>query len=177
MDIGRMILIALSILVVIWYLWGTIINRKRGIATYYWLREGLREAVGEPVEGQWLNAAGTRARLVVPKARTPFRQMEVTFALVARDILPVWLFHLIRGQGDEMIVIASLRSLPASRETTPAWDALRERYPAIVDLTISQRRPHIRMRVALPRLQQENAPAAEFFAALAEASKNSALAN
>ena len=171
MDVGRISLIALSVLVAVWYLAGTIINRKRGLATYYWLREGLREAVGEPSEGQWLNPAGTQARLAVANARAPFRKMEITFSLIARDILPLWLFNLVRGKGDEMIVTASLRSLPASREATPAWDNFLKRYPAVVDLTISQRRPHIRMRVALPALQRENTPASEFFAALAEASQ------
>ena len=169
MDIGKTSLVVLSILIAVWYLAGTIINRKRGVATYYWLREGLREVVGEPGEGKWLNPMGTKAHLTVAKARAPFRQMNVVFSLVARDILPLWLFNLARGKGDEMIITASLRSLPAPRETTSAWEDFLERYPAVVDLIISQRRPHIRMRVALPPLQRENAPAAEFFAALAEA--------
>jgi len=201
MDTGQILVIALSILLAVWYLVGAVLNRKRGIATYHWIREGLREVIGEISEGKWLGTAGTGARLAVANARAPFRQVEVGFLLAAREILPVWLFNILRGKGDEMVVKASLRSLPAPLEAgrtipknyagkqhpapagltlllaeqTPesalkAWEAFLERYgKAIISLSVSRRRPHVVMRVALPALQEEDAPSAEFFKAFAEA--------
>ncbi len=122
MNVGQMLLVALSVVLMLWYFWGMIINRKRGIATYYWLREGLREAVGELTEARWLGAG---ARLVVGEARSPFRRMEVVFRLEARDILPWWLFQRLRGHRDYMVLEAALRTLP------PAWEAARAGSPEL----------------------------------------------
>ncbi len=203
MDMGQILVIAFSIMLAVWYLVGAIVNRKRGIATYYWLREGLREVAGEISEGKWLGSAGTGARLRIAEARAPFRHVEVSFLLAAREILPLWLFNLLRGKGDEMVVKAALRALPIPLEVTrkspkayageqqpapagmvfllpskgsqaaqamKAWEPFLAKHgEAIISLSVSRRSPHVLMRVALPALQAEGAPFADFLRDVAEA--------
>lgn len=119
MNVGQIIVIALSVVLALGYFWGMLLNRKRGIATYYWLREGLQATIGEVTEGRWIGSAASGARLLVSEPRPPFRRVEVVFLLEAREILPWWLFQRLRGRRDQMILKAALRSLP------PAIDAAR----------------------------------------------------
>jgi len=121
---GQMLVIALSVLLALWYFGGMLVNRKRGIATYYWLREGLRDAVGEVTEGRWIGSAASGARLTVGDARSPFRRVEAVFLLEAREILPWWLFQRLRGRRDQMILKASLRSVPAPLDAARAESAV-----------------------------------------------------
>ncbi len=123
MNLGQVLVIALSVVLALGYFWGMLINRKRGIATYYWLREGLLAAVGEVSEARWIGSAASGARLTVGEARPPFRRMEVVFLLEAREILPWWLFQRLRGRRDQMILKASLRSLPLAFDAAPAGSA------------------------------------------------------
>ncbi len=125
MDLGQVFVIALSVVLAVGYFWGMLINRKRGIATYYWLREGLQDAVGEVTEARWIGSAASGARLTVGEARAPFRRMEVVFLLEAREILPWWLFQRLRGRRDQMVLKASLRAL------APSLDAARSDSPEL----------------------------------------------
>ena len=123
MSTGQIAVIALSVVLAMWYLGGMVANRKRGMATYYWLREGLQAVIGEVSEGRWIGSAAGGARLVVGKANAPFHRVEVVFLLEAREILPWWLFNRLRGKQDEMIFKASLRALPVAFDAAPAESA------------------------------------------------------
>jgi len=123
MDFGQVFVIVLSVLLALWYFWGMLINRKRGIATYYWLREGLLASVGEVTEARWIGSAASGARLVVGEARAPFRRMEVVFLLESREILPWWLYQRLRGRRDQMVLKASLRTLLPAVDIAPAGSA------------------------------------------------------
>lgn len=111
MNTGQWIAISLSALFGAWYFVGAIINRRRGVATYRWLRAGL-EQVGKISEAKWIGSSGSGARLVVGKSKKPFRQIEVVFLLESREIMPIWLFNRIRNKQDEMILKASLAQVP-----------------------------------------------------------------
>jgi len=112
MNLGQYIIIGISIFLGLWYIVGSAINRKRGIATYHWLREKLGTA-GEITEAKWIGSSGSGARLTVGKANRPFQRVEVVFLLDSREIMPLYLFNLLRNKHDEMILKANLRSLPS----------------------------------------------------------------
>ena len=111
MDLGQQIVIIVSIFLVVWYLIFATINRRRGIAMYYWLREGL-QVLGDIDESSWIGSSGSGARLVVGKAQKPFKRVEMVYLLESREILPLWIFNRIRGKRDEIILKATLRSAP-----------------------------------------------------------------
>ncbi len=112
MDLGQSIIIGLSVFMGLWYIVGATINRRRGVATFRWLREGM-ETTGKVTEARWIGSSGSGARLTVGKADRPFQRIEVVFLLDSREILPLWLVNLLRNKRDEMILKANLRSLPS----------------------------------------------------------------
>jgi hypothetical protein len=113
MNLGQYIVIGLSIFLGLWYVVGSSTNRKRGLETFRWLRDGL-ETAGKVTEARWIGSSGSGARLTVGKANRPFQRIEVVFLLDSRELLPLWLVNLLRGKQDEMILKANLRSLPTS---------------------------------------------------------------
>ena len=122
MDTGQWIAIGLSVLLGAWYFIGAIINRRRGVATYHWLRTGL-EQVGKISEAKWIGSAGSGARLVIGNAKKPFRRIEVIFLLESREIMPIWLFNRLRNKQDEMILKANLNQVPVQEvESAPSGD-------------------------------------------------------
>lgn len=122
MDIGQWIAIGLSIILGVWYVIASFINRRRGVATYEWLRAGLVK-YGKIGEAKWIGSSGSGARLSIAKADKPFRQIEVIFLLESREILPIWLFNRIRNKQDEMVLKANLRQVTHQEvEAAPKGD-------------------------------------------------------
>ena len=113
MNLGQYVVIGLSIFLGLWYVVGSSTNRKRGLETFRWLRDGL-ETAGKVTEARWIGSSGSGARLTIGKANRPFQRIEVVFLLDSRELLPLWLVNLLRGKQDEMILKANLRSLPTS---------------------------------------------------------------
>lgn len=111
MEIGQQIVIILSILLLVWYFVFSIYNRRHGIATYRWLREGL-EYLGEISEESWIGSSSSGAQLIVGEANVPFKRFGIMFMLQPREILPKWLLYLFRGKQDEIVVKATLRKIP-----------------------------------------------------------------
>ncbi len=111
MDVGQQIVIAVSLVLVVWYLVFSFVNRKRGIAVYHWLREGV-ETLGPLADAGWVGSAASGGRMAVTKALPPFQRVELIFLLQSREILPLWLFNLGRNKRDELILKAWLRRPP-----------------------------------------------------------------
>lgn len=114
LTVGQRILFVLALLLLLWYVIGTSYNRRRGIRTLNWLCEGL-DSLGGQVQASWIGSAATGARLVINNAAPPFRQLEVTFLLESRELLPLWLVNLLRGRRDQLIIKAHLH-LPRKDE-------------------------------------------------------------
>ena len=122
MDIGQWIVIGLSALMGVWFGIASFYNRRRGIATYRWITQGLKH-IGKISEQAWIGSSGTGARLVVAKADAPFHRIETIFLLESREIMPLWLFNRVRHKQDEMILKAGLRSAPVEEiEVAPGSD-------------------------------------------------------
>lgn len=129
MDLGQTIAILLSAFLGMWYVVGSIFNRRRGTATFDWLQDGLSQ-FGKLSEARWIGSAGSGARLVIGKPSAPYQRIEVVFLLESREILPLWIVNHLRGKRDEMILKANLRSVP-SQELEAAWGNNRDFKKAI----------------------------------------------
>ena len=120
----QQLVIGVIVLMGLWYLAGTWYNRRRGIRTLTWLRDGL-QSLGGRLEMSWLGSAASGARAVVHKAQPPFRQLNAIFLLESRELLPLWLANLLRGKRDELIIKADLRtSRRGEIEVVPAGSRL-----------------------------------------------------
>ena len=160
MDLGQTIIIGLSIFLGLWYIIGSITNRRRGLETFRWLREALG-TTGKVDEARWIGSSGSGARLTVSKANRPFQRIEVVFLLDSRELLPLWLVNLMRGKQDEMILKATLRSLPSGRKVNDIHLAVLQSFidnnhTALKRISLQKKMPHLILRADLPPLREGN---------------------
>ncbi len=101
--------IAFCVLLIIWYFVGWQMNRKRGRRLLGWSLQGL-QALGDQITVSRLGISGFQVK--VRKARAPFRKIEATILLEPREILLLWLFDLLRGGADRLVLKGTLRALP-----------------------------------------------------------------
>jgi hypothetical protein len=111
LDTGQWIVIGLSAFFFIWYVYASSVNRRLGIATFRWLRTGLRK-FGELSDAEWIGSSNMGARLTVKKANKPFQQVEARYLLEPREFLPYWLASYLRGKRDEVLIRVTLRAAP-----------------------------------------------------------------
>lgn len=152
LDLGQWIVIGLSGFMFIWYILAISANRKKGIATYRWLRQGL-EAVGKISSAEWIGASNMGARMVVAKPAKPFRRVEAHYLLEPREFLPYWLFSILRGKRDEVVIKVALRMTPsgsleirraAGRKKLPAKDQIHPDFQVVhADLEDAQLRAKV----------------------------------
>jgi hypothetical protein len=109
MKAGTLAIIALSAVLVAWYIAGSLYNRRRGHRVRRWLAGGLNVLGGEREEG-WIGSPASGARINVRRAELPFRRLEITFLLANREIPFLWLADHLRGRRDRIIIRATLRS-------------------------------------------------------------------
>jgi hypothetical protein len=122
--INQQIFIGLALLMILWFVGGTWYNRRQGIRTLNWLREGL-QSLGGQLHLAWIGSAASGAEATINKASPPFRQLNAIFLLESRELLPLWLVNLLRGKRDELIIKAHLRSTRRGEiEVIPAGDRL-----------------------------------------------------
>lgn len=119
LNTGEWIVIGLSAFLFAWYFFATAANRKKGLAAYRWLRQGL-EALGNVSQAEWIGAANMGARLAVKNSRKPFRKVDAHYLLEPREFLPYWVFSRLRGRREEMVIKVTLRSSP-----TNTWELKR----------------------------------------------------
>jgi hypothetical protein len=109
MNPGTLAIVALSALLLAWYIAGHLYNRRRGRRLRRWLAEGLDVLGGERKEG-WIGSPATGARINVTRAEAPFRRLEITLLLANREIPLLWLLDHLRRRRDRIIIRATLRS-------------------------------------------------------------------
>lgn len=132
------LVVGLGAVLAAWYLLASIYNRRRGLAAYRWLRDGL-DVIGDRHEGKWLGSAASGAHLIVAKAKPPFRRVEVIFILESRELLPLWIVDLLRDKRDQVIFKATVRaSRQAELEIAPVSGRIARRIRSRVDNTWEQ---------------------------------------
>lgn len=127
------IVVGIGALLAAWYLIASFYNRRRGLAAYRWLRDGL-DTLGDKYEGKWLGSAASGAHLTIAKASPPFRRVEVIFLLESRELLPLWLFDIWRNKRDQVIFKATTQAVrQAEVEIAPADSPIARRIRIRVD--------------------------------------------
>lgn len=114
------------IILVLSYLAGAWLNRRRGKALGLWLQAGLSALGGKPA---WkvTRALSTGAEVTVADAARPFQQVNAAYFLLTREIMPLWGVELLRGKRDLLSIRADLRSQPMGEyELVPIKGRLRD---------------------------------------------------
>jgi hypothetical protein len=108
-GIGPAIVIALLIVVMLWFTLGTQRNIRKGNHLLVWLQEDLPR-IGPRTTLRWLGSSAVELTIVEP--REPFRTATVVLVLEPRDVGLLWAFARSRGRRDFIIFRANLRRPP-----------------------------------------------------------------
>lgn len=132
------IVTGIGLFLVAWYLIAAIYNRRFGLRTYRWLQAGLA-VLGDTksIQASWIGSSGSGARIGLQRAYAPFQRLELAYLLESRELAPLWLFDILRGKRDQLILRGTLRHkrvgelevLPSNdkmlkalrQEATPPW--------------------------------------------------------
>lgn len=126
-GIGEKIMWVVIIVLAGGYLAGTWLNRRRSRALGAWLQAGLETLGGKPI-WKWVGTRSSGAQVTVEGARKPFRQLQITYLLLTRELLPLWGVELLRGKHDMLVIRADLRAKPDREfEVVPLQGALRRK--------------------------------------------------
>jgi hypothetical protein len=107
------------------YILGTWLNRQRSKALGSWLQAGLG-VLGGQTRWKWIGSVSSGAQVTITGADRPFRQAEILYALLTRELLPLWGIELLRGKRDLLVLRADLRAQPAREfEVVPVSGSLR----------------------------------------------------
>ena len=109
-NIATQAVIAFCALLVVWYVVGWQMNRKRGEQLLEWVLQGLRALGGDQITVSRLGTSGFQVN--AEKVQAPFKRIEATILLQPREILLFWLFNLLRGRTDYLVFKATLRAWP-----------------------------------------------------------------
>jgi hypothetical protein len=108
-DLATQIVIALCVLLTVWYVVGWRLNRTRGEHLLEWIVRGLRTN-GDQITVSRLGMSGYQVN--VSKAQAPFKTIEATIVLQPREILLLWILNVLRGRADYLVLKGTLRASP-----------------------------------------------------------------
>jgi hypothetical protein len=109
MDTGQWMVIGLSAVFLLWILIGSVANRKRAEQVLSWVQEGTKP-LGRLSGARRLK--GSAVQLTIKDAITPFRHVDLIFALEPRENPPLWIYNRLGGRRDELIIKTNLRLAP-----------------------------------------------------------------
>jgi hypothetical protein len=96
-------------LVLGWFALGMLYNLRLGRTQLRWIQGGLPR-IGERTTYRWLGSSV--AELVVAQAKRPFRSLTTLIVLSPRDVPPLWIWALVRGRRDTLILRGQLVIAP-----------------------------------------------------------------
>jgi len=105
------ILWVILILLVLGFLGGAWLNRRRSKAIGIWLRSGLKP-VGGQTTWKWIRGMNSAAQVTVEGAAKPFRRMEISYFMMTREFAPMWGYEWLRGKRDLLAARLELREAP-----------------------------------------------------------------
>jgi hypothetical protein len=111
LNTGQWVVIIVCSVLILGYILGYFYNHQRAQKIYTWLRQGLL-TLGEVSIGEKLPGMATGGRLEVNQPDAPLKRVEAVYLLAPRENLLFWVFHLLQGRGDELIVWANYQSKP-----------------------------------------------------------------
>jgi len=111
LNTGEWVVVGICGVLLVGYILGYLTNRQRAEKIFAWLKQGL-STLGEVSMGEKLPGMSTGGRLEVNQAVPPMKRVETIYLLAPRENLLFWLFHLLQGRGDELIVWVTYQSKP-----------------------------------------------------------------
>jgi hypothetical protein len=111
LDSGQWIVIGICAVLIAGYAYGYNANRKLAEQVIGWLHTGLKRW-GQLTAGGRLGGMATGGRLNIKNATAFFQNIEIIFWLMPRENLLFWLYDLLRGRHDLLVLKFSLRTPP-----------------------------------------------------------------
>jgi hypothetical protein len=111
LNTGQWVVIIVCSILILGYILGYYYNRERARQIFTWLRQGL-SSLGEVTVGEKLPGMATGGRLEVNQAAAPLKRVEAVYLLAPRENLLFWIFHILQGRGDELVVWINYQSKP-----------------------------------------------------------------
>ncbi|OGN90221.1 MAG: hypothetical protein A2Y88_06375 [Chloroflexi bacterium RBG_13_48_10] len=111
LNLGQWVVIGVCSVLILGYILGYFYNRQRAQKIYTWLRQGL-STLGEVSIGEKLPGMATGGRLELNQPDAPLKRVEAVYLLAPRENLIFWIFHLLQGRGDELIIWINYQSKP-----------------------------------------------------------------
>jgi hypothetical protein len=111
LNTGQWVVVIVAGILILGYIAGYYTNRQRAEKIIRWLRKGL-STLGTVTVGEKLPGMATGGRLEVNQADPPLKRVEAIYLLGPRENALFWLFHLLGGRGDELIVWVTFPSKP-----------------------------------------------------------------
>jgi len=111
LNTGQWVVIIIAGVLIFGYILGYYSNRQRAEKIFAWLKAGL-STLGEVTMGAKLPGMATGGRLEVNQAAPPLKRVEAVYLLAPRDNLLFWIFHLLQGKADELIIWVTYQSKP-----------------------------------------------------------------
>ena len=109
-EIANQAVIAFCALLVVWYIVGWQMNQKRGRRLLEWTLQSLRALGGDQITVSRLGTSGFQVN--VAKVQAPFKRIEATILLEPRENLLFWVFNVLRGRADNLVLNGTLRASP-----------------------------------------------------------------
>jgi hypothetical protein len=123
---AQKVLWGILILLVLAYLGGGWLNRRRSKALGRWVQSGLKILGGQPA-WKWVGTMASGGQVTVTNPSRPFRQLQLTYLLLTREFFPLWAVERLRGKRDVLMVRGDLRGdLSQEIEVVPLHGRLRD---------------------------------------------------
>ena len=133
------VLWVILIILVLGFLGGAWLNRRRSKAIGMWLRSGLKP-VGGQTTWKWIRGMNSAAQVTVEGAAKPYRRMEIGYFMMTREFAPMWGYEWLRGKRDLLSARhraarrAGVRSRDRAARRQAPEDARRQRRRGAVHL-------------------------------------------
>ena len=111
LNLGQWVVIGVCAFLILGYIRGFYYNRQRATQVLTWLYEGLKP-LGPVSTGEKVPGMASGGRLEVKHAIAPMKRVETLYLLAPRENLLFWLFHILQGKRDELILWVTYQSKP-----------------------------------------------------------------
>ena len=111
LNTGQWVVIIVCSVLILGYILGYFYNRQRAEQIFKWLKLGL-STLGEVSLGEKLPGMATGGRLEVSQASAPLKKVEAVYLLAPRENILFWIFHMLQGRSDELVVWINYQSRP-----------------------------------------------------------------
>ena len=111
LNLGQWVVIGICAFLILGYIRGFYYNRQRAGQIFAWLKEGL-ETLGPVSVGDKLPGMASGGRLEVKRGVLPVKRVEAVYLLAPRENLLFWMFHILQGKRDELILWITYQSKP-----------------------------------------------------------------